>query len=247
MSITGSTAIVTGASRGIGRAICVALAAQGCQVVVNYAGSQEEAEATRALCEEAGGRVLCHRADVSDMAACQGLFEACADAFGPPSVLVNNAGITRDGLLMRMAEEDFDRVLDVNLKGAFHCTKLACRGMMKARYGRIVNISSVVGLTGNAGQANYAASKAGLIGLTKTAARELGGRGITVNAVAPGFIDTDMTRVLPQAVREGLLSSIPLGRLGAPEEVAQAVAFLCSDQAAYITGQVLCVDGGMAI
>ena len=247
MSKITRTAIVTGGSRGIGRAVCLVLAAQGMHIVVNYAGSAAAAEETAALCREKGVQAITVQADVSCEAGAEALFSAAATAFGRVDVLVNNAGITRDGLLLRMSEEDFDAVLSTNLKGAFLCAKKAARFMMKQRYGRIVCLSSVVGVRGNAGQANYAASKAGVIGLTKSLAKELASRGVTANAVAPGFIDTDMTRALPETVREGILSQIPQAHFGTTADVAAAVAFLCSENAGYITGQVLCVDGGMAM
>ena len=247
MSLAGKCAVVTGGGRGIGRAVCLALAAQGADVVVNYAGSAEAAGETAKACRALGVRAIAVQADVADEAQAAALVETAVREMGGVDILVNNAGITRDGLLLRMSEEDFTRVLDTNLKGAFHCIKAACRGMMRRRAGRIVNISSVVGVRGNAGQANYAASKAGLIGLSKSAAKELASRGITVNCIAPGFIDTAMTAALPEAVKEKLLAEIPMGRFGAAEDVAAAAAFLASDAAAYITGQVLCVDGGMAM
>ena len=247
MSLAGKCAVVTGGGRGIGRAVCLALAAQGADVVVNYAGSAEAAGETAKACRALGVRAIAVQADVADEAQAAALVETAVREMGGVDILVNNAGITRDGLLLRMSEEDFTRVLDTNLKGAFHCMKAACRGMMRRRAGRIVNISSVVGVRGNAGQANYAASKAGLIGLSKSAAKELASRGITVNCIAPGFIDTAMTAALPEAVKEKLLAEIPMGRFGAAEDVAAAAAFLVSDAAAYITGQVLCVDGGMAM
>lgn len=247
MSEITRAAIVTGGSRGIGRAVCLALAAQGMNVVVNYAGSAAAAEETAALCREKGVQAITVQADVSCEAGAEALFSAATAAFGRVDVLVNNAGITRDGLILRMTEEDFDAVLSTNLKGAFLCAKKAARIMMKQRYGRIVCISSVVGVRGNAGQANYAASKAGVIGLVKSLAKELASRGVTANAVAPGFIDTDMTRALPEAVREGILSQIPQARFGEAADVAHAVAFLSGENAGYITGQVLCVDGGMAM
>ena len=240
-------AIVTGGSRGIGRAVCLALAAQGLDIVVNYAGSAAAAAETAVLCEEKGVKAITVQADVSTAEGADALFEAAMAAFGRVDVLVNNAGITRDGLILRMTEEDFDQVISTNLKGAFLCAKKAARIMMKQRYGRIISISSVVGVHGNAGQANYAASKAGLIGMTKSLAKELGSRHITANAVAPGFIDTDMTRVLPEAAKTALLGQIPLGALGRPEDIGSAVAFLASEQAGYITGQVLGVDGGMGM
>lgn len=245
MNFSGKTALVTGGSRGIGRAVCLELARGGANVVLCYAGNEAAASQTAAQCQALGAKALALRCDVSDAAQVKALCGAAVKAFGSIDILVNNAGITRDGLLMMMKEEDFDAVVDTNLKGAYLCMKAVCRPMMKKRQGRIVNISSVVGLRGNAGQVNYAASKAGLIGMTKSAARELAGRGITVNAVAPGFISTDMTAALPGTA--ALLGSIPAGRLGQAEEVARAVAFLASDEAAYITGQVLAVDGGMSM
>ena len=247
MSLAGKCAVVTGGGRGIGRAVCLALAAQGADVVVNYAGGAEAAGETAKACRALGVRAIAVQADVADEAQAAALVETAVREMGGVDILVNNAGITRDGLLLRMSEDDFTRVLDTNLKGAFHCMKAACRGMMRRRAGRIVNISSVVGVRGNAGQANYADSKAGLIGLSKSAAKELASRGITVNCIAPGFIDTAMTAALPEAVKEKLLAEIPMGRFGAAEDVAAAAAFLASDAAAYITGQVLCVDGGMAM
>ena len=247
MDFTGKVALVTGGSRGIGRAICVELARLGANVALCYAGNAQSAEKTVSACEAFGVKALAVQCDVSDAQAVAGFVDAAVKEFGRIDVLVNNAGITRDGLLMTMKEESFDAVIDTNLKGAFLCMKAVTRPMMKQRYGRIVNLSSVVGLHGNAGQVNYAASKAGVIGMTKSAAKELASRGITVNAVAPGFIDTDMTAALPETARTGMLSTIPAGRLGAAEEVAKAVAFLASDEAAYVTGQVLAVDGGMSM
>ena len=247
MNFTGKTAVVTGGSRGIGRAICLELARGGANVVLCYAGNEGAAQETVFACEGAGARALAVRCDVSDAQQVKKLMDAALQTFGRIDILVNNAGITRDGLLMTMKEEAFDAVVDTNLKGAFLCMKGAARPMMKQRYGRIVNVSSVVGLRGNAGQVNYAASKAGVIGMTKSVARELASRGVTANAVAPGFIDTDMTAALPDSAREALLAAIPLQRLGAAEDVARAVAFLASDGAPYITGQVLAVDGGMSM
>ena len=243
----GKTAVVTGGSRGIGRAICLKLAGQGANIVLNYAGNAAAAEETRAACEALGVRALAVQGDVADPAACNALIDTAIEAFGQVDILVCNAGITRDNLLMRMSDEEFQKVIDTNLKGTFHCMRAVIRPMMKKRRGRIISISSVVGLIGNAGQINYAASKAGVIGMTRSLAREVASRGITVNAVAPGFIRTDMTDVLSDAVKEGILRSIPLGKLGEAEDVANTVLFLASDEAAYITGQVLSVDGGMAM
>ena len=245
--LTGKTAVVTGGSRGIGRAICLKLAGQGANIVLNYVGNAAAAEETRAACEALGVRALAVQGDVADPAACNALIDTAIEAFGQVDILVCNAGITRDNLLMRMSDEEFQKVIDTNLKGTFHCMRAVIRPMMKKRRGRIISISSVVGLMGNAGQINYAASKAGVIGMTRSLAREVASRGITVNAVAPGFIRTDMTDVLSDAVKEGILRSIPLGKLGEAEDVANTVLFLASDEAAYITGQVLSVDGGMAM
>ena len=247
MLLDGKTALVTGASRGIGRAVALALAAAGARVAINYAGNVKAAEEVKAAVEAAGGTAILCQADVADSAAVEAMVAAVAKEFGTIDILVNNAGITRDTLLMRMKDEDFAKVLDTNLKGVFYCTKAVSKLMMKKRAGRIVNMASVVGLVGNAGQTNYAAAKAGVIGFSKSAAKELASRGITVNVVAPGFIGTDMTAGLPESVKEKMLTDIPLGRMGEPEDVANAVLFLASDQASYITGQVVNVDGGMVM
>ena len=247
MSLTGKTAIVTGGSRGIGKAVCLELARRGCNIVLSFAGNTAAADQTVAECQDLGVQALAVQGNVADAAAVKALFDAALKQFGAVDILVNNAGITRDNLLMLLKEEDFDAVVDSNLKGTFLCMKAAVRPMMKQRHGRIISLSSVVGLHGNAGQVNYAATKAGVIGMTKSLAKELAGRNITVNAVAPGFIDTDMTAVLPEKAKEAILASIPMARLGAAEDVANAVAFLASDEAGYITGQVLAVDGGMSM
>ncbi len=239
--------IVTGASRGIGRAIAIALAQDGDTVVVNYAGREEDARETARLVEEAHGKAMVVKADVGVEADVEKMVQATMAEFGRLDVLVNNAGITRDGLLMRMKDADWDAVLNTNLKGAFHMIRAAAKPMMKARYGRIVNVSSVVALMGNAGQANYVAAKSGLIGLTKSSARELAPRNITVNAVAPGFIQTEMTERLGEEWQQKTIEEIPLGRIGVAVDVARAVRFLASDEADYITGQVLNIDGGMVM
>ena len=247
MNFAGKTAVVTGGSRGIGQAVCLELARGGANVVLCYAGNEAAARETAAACESVGGRALAVRCDVADGEQVKSLMDTVIRKFGRVDILVNNAGITRDGLLMMMKEPDFDAVIDTNLKGTFLCMKAVARVMMKQRYGRIVNLSSVVGLRGNAGQVNYAASKAGVIGMTKSLAKELASRGVTVNAVAPGFIETDMTAAMPESARAAALGAIPMARLGAPDDVARAAAFLASEEAGYITGQVLAVDGGMSM
>ncbi|MGM1045330.1 MAG: 3-oxoacyl-[acyl-carrier-protein] reductase [Bacillota bacterium] len=244
-ALKGQTALVTGASRGIGRSIALALAGMGANVAVNYSGNEAAANEVVAEIRAKGVEAIALKANVGISAEADALVKQVIDAWGRIDILVNNAGITRDNLIMRMKEEEFDQVIETNLKGVFNCLKAVTRPMMKQRYGRIINISSVVGVLGNPGQANYVAAKAGVIGLTKSAARELASRGITVNAVAPGFIDTDMTRELPEDMREKLMGDIPLARLGKPEEIADVVTFLASSGASYMTGQVLHVDGGM--
>lgn len=245
--LNGKVAVVTGASRGIGRAVAIKLAGEGAVVVINYNGSKERAESVKNEIEAAGGKAAIRQCNVSDYNECEEMFKDIIAEFGSIDILVNNAGITKDGLLMKMSEADYDAVLDTNLKGTFNCIRFVARQMIKQRGGRIINMSSVSGVLGNAGQANYSASKAGVIGLTKSAARELAARGITVNAIAPGFINTEMTEVLSDKVKEGAVAQIPLGRFGETEDIANAAAFLASDQARYITGQVLHVDGGMAM
>ncbi|MHB1415553.1 MAG: 3-oxoacyl-[acyl-carrier-protein] reductase [Chloroflexota bacterium] len=247
MSLTDKVAIVTGGSRGIGRAVAVGLGRAGASVVVNYLGNEQAAQGVVAAIGEAGGRAIAVQADVAQAADVERLLGRTLEAFGRIDILVNNAGITRDNLVLRMSERDWDEVIGADLKGPFLCTKAVLRPMVRQRSGRIVFVSSVVGLAGNAGQANYAAAKAGLIGLAKSVAREVASRGITANVVAPGFVETDMTAVLPDSIRQQALSEIPLGRLASPEDVAAAVVFLASDSAGYITGQVLSVNGGMVM
>ena len=247
MNFSGKTAIVTGGSRGIGRAVCLELAKGGANVVLCYAGNESAANDAVAACEALGAKALAVRCDVADAGEVKALVDTAVKAFGRVDILVNNAGITRDGLLLTMREEDFDAVVATNLRGTFLCMKAVARPMMRQRYGRIVNLSSVVGLRGNAGQVNYAASKAGVVGMTKSLAKELASRNVTVNAVAPGFIETDMTAAMPESAKTATLAAIPMQRLGAAEDVARAVAFLVSDEAAYITGQVLAIDGGMSM
>ncbi len=244
-ALRGQTALVTGASRGIGRSIALALAERGVKVAVNFAGNEAAAQEVVARIVELGSEGIALRGNVGNTEQADNLVKEVISTWGKIDILVNNAGITRDNLIMRMKEEEFDQVIETNLKGVFNCLKAATRPMMKQRYGRIINISSVVGVTGNPGQSNYSAAKAGIFGLTKSAALELSSRGITVNCIAPGFIDTDMTSELSEEVRSELTKRIPLARLGRPEDIAMAVLFLASEGAAYMTGQTLHVDGGM--
>ena len=245
-NLEGQIAVVTGASRGIGKAIAKELAAQGATVVINYNGSEAKADEVKHEIVEKGGCAQCMQCNVADYEGCEAFIKAVIEQFGRIDILVNNAGITRDNLLMKMSEEDFDAVIQTNLKGVFNCTRHIARQMLKQKSGRIINISSVSGVLGNAGQANYCAAKAGVIGLTKSAAKELASRGITVNAVAPGFIKTEMTDVLKEEIKNSILEHIPMKAFGETEDIANAVAFLASDEARYITGQVISVDGGMA-
>ena len=247
MLLDGKIALVTGGSRGIGRAIALRLAEEGAKVAINYAGNQTAAEEVKAIIEQHGGTAMIIQTDVSDSTAAAEMVARVHEELGGLDILVNNAGITRDTLLVRMKDEDFNAVINTNLKGIYACTKAAAKFMTKQRSGRIVNLSSVVGEIGNIGQTNYAAAKAGVIGFSKAAAKEFAARHVTVNVVAPGFIDTDMTAVLKDSIREKLIEGIPLGALGKPEHVADAVLFLVSDAASYITGQVLNVDGGMVM
>jgi len=247
MRFEGKVAIVTGGARGIGRAIALRLAREGASVVVNYLSNQAAADETVSQIQSAGGQAIAAQCDVSNVVQAQALVDRAREVFGRVDVLVNNAGTTRDTLIMRMTEEDWDLVIDTNLKGAFNCIKAASRPMVKQRYGRIVNVTSVSGLDGNAGQANYASAKAGLVGLTKTVAKELGSRGITCNAVAPGYVATDLTSSLPDDLVQLAIERAPLGRAGTGEDIAAAVAFLASDEASFVTGQILAVDGGLLI
>ncbi len=247
MQLKDKVALITGASRGIGRAIAVEMAKEGAKLVLNYIGSEEPANETLDLVKAVGGEAILVRGDVSSAEDVEAMVKEGHNTFGRIDILVNNAGVTRDGLLMRMKEEDWDFVLDVNLKGTFLVTKEVSRIMMKQRTGRIINIASVSGVMGNVGQANYSASKAGVIGFTKTCAKEFASRGIAVNAIAPGFVNTAMTEELPAAIKEGMKTQIPLGRMGEAEEIAHAVVFLASDAASYITGQIINVDGGLVM
>ncbi|MBQ3180426.1 MAG: 3-oxoacyl-[Firmicutes bacterium] len=247
LGINGKTALVTGGGRGIGRAVCLALAAEGANIAVNYIGGSDEAAETVAACAALGVRAIAVEGDVSSAEDVEAVFARVEQELGGVDILINNAGITRDTLLVRMSDEDFDKVININLRGCYLCMKRAARGMMKRRYGRIISLSSVVALHGNAGQVNYAASKAGIIGMTKSLAQELAGRGVTVNALAPGYIETAMTAAIPEAAQARMLANIPAARAGQPEDVAAAAVFLASVQAGYITGHVLNVDGGMAM
>lgn len=245
MELSGKTALVTGAGRGIGAAIAKKLADKGATVIINYSGNDKAAQDTLNDIAADGNKAEIYKCNVADYEEVEQMIQYVEQKYKKIDILINNAGITRDGLIMRMSEKDFDDVIDVNLKGTFNCIRHVARQMIKQRCGRIVNMSSVVGIAGNAGQVNYAASKAGVIGITKSAAKELAARGITVNAIAPGYIDTDMTRVLSDDIKDGIVSQIPLKRMGQVSDIADAAAFLVSDRASYITGQVLSVDGGM--
>ncbi len=240
-------AVITGAGRGIGRSVAKTFAGYGAKIVVNYNGSAEMAESLVAEIKEAGGDAVAFKANVSDFAEAEALMKFAVEQYGRIDILVNNAGITRDNIMLGMKEEDFDSVININLKGTFNCIKHVYRQMMKQKYGRIINMSSVVGVEGNAGQANYSASKAGVIGITKSIAKELGSRGVTVNAVAPGFIKTDMTDAMTDKAKDAMLDHISVKRLGEVEDIAELTAFLASDKASYITGQVIKVDGGMSL
>jgi 3-oxoacyl-[acyl-carrier protein] reductase len=240
-------ALVTGGGRGLGRAIAVRLAQEGAKVAISYRSNDAAAGETAELVRQAGAGCETFKGDVSSSEDVEALMKGVGEAFGPVEILVNNAGTTRDNILLRMKDEEFEEVLATNLKGTYLCTRAVLRGMVRARWGRIVNISSVVGLVGNAGQANYAASKAGMIGFTKSVAREVAGRGITANAVAPGYVETELTGRLPENVKERILGQVPVGRFGEPEEIAEVVAFLAGERAAYVTGQTIAVDGGMVM
>ena len=243
----GRVVLVTGGGRGLGRAIAVRLAQEGAKVAISYRSNDAAAGETAELVRQAGAGCETFKGDVSSSEDVEALMKGVGEAFGPVEILVNNAGTTRDNILLRMKDEEFEEVLATNLKGTYLCTRAVLRGMVRARWGRIVNISSVVGLVGNAGQANYAASKAGMIGFTKSVAREVAGRGITANAVAPGYVETELTGVLPENVKEQILGQVPVGRFGEPEEIAEVVVFLAGERAAYVTGQTIAVDGGMVM
>lgn len=243
----GKTVIITGGARGIGKAAALKLASLGANLVINYLGNDKAASETKEACKQLGAEILLIKGDVASAEQCEKIAAAALERFGRIDVLINNAGITRDGLLMRMEEKDFDSVINTNLKGTFLMTKAVSRQMLKQRYGRIINMASVVGITGNQGQANYSASKAGIIGLTKSFALEVAAKGITVNAVAPGFIETDMTDAMTDEAIEAAKALIPAKRMGSPEDVAEVIAFLASEQSGYITGQTVCVDGGMCM
>lgn len=247
IDLANKVALVTGASRGIGRAVALALGRSGARVVVNYRGQQQAADAVVAEIEASGGAAVAVQADVAESADSERLLKTTLDTYGQLHILVNNAGITRDNLLLRMKDDEWDAVMATNLRGTYLLTKAALRPMMKARWGRIISITSVVGLTGNAGQANYAAAKAGLIGFTKSVAREMASRGITANAVAPGYIETDITKDLSDDIKAAAVNAIPLGRMGQPDDIANVIVFLASDAAAYVTGQTIAVDGGMTM
>ncbi|QUH21685.1 3-oxoacyl-[acyl-carrier-protein] reductase [Alkaliphilus sp. B6464] len=247
LNLTGKTALVTGGSRGIGRSIALALANQGANVIINYTSNEESAAKVVEEIESFNVKALAVKANVSNAEEINYMMYKIEEIFDGIDILVNNAGITRDNLFIRMKEEDWDQVMDINLKGVFLCTKAVVRKMIKRKYGKIINLSSVVGVVGNPGQANYCASKAGVIGFTKSLAKEIAGKNITVNAIAPGFIETDMTKVLPENVKESMLEIIPMKKYGKPEDIANLVLFLSSDNASYITGQVIHVDGGMAM
>lgn len=241
------TALITGASRGIGKTAAIQLAADGFNIVINYAGNEEGAKAVAAECETHGVKTLTYKCDVADIDAVGAMVATAVEGFGTIDVLVSNAGITKDNLILRMNEADFDAVIDVNLKGTFNCIKHVSKVMLKQKSGKIITMASIVGMGGNAGQANYAASKAGVIALTKTTAKEFAAKGITANAIAPGFINSDMSHGLPEKVQQSILEQIPLKRFGDPQDVADLISFLASDKSNYITGQVLCVDGGMSL